>query len=173
MPKAGFHSGQAPAHAFLEEAEARYVKIIVFDDQNRLLTVRNRNRFVLPGGRIEWDDDDAESAARREVFESANIALGPVHSVTVVKTKTAPTEGAQTIVFVGRMASEGAAWPGQGQARRFMSKETLFRASSGQSALVRSLIDAAYRILISGEIRNEHDETTAHGRERYNLLSML
>lgn len=52
----------------LEAEEPKFVKIVVFDDQNRVLTVKSGNRFVLPGGRIEWDDDDAEAAARREVF---------------------------------------------------------------------------------------------------------
>ncbi len=91
----------------LEDAEARHVKIVVFDDQNRVLAIKSKNRFVLPGGRVEWDDDDAEAAARREVFETANIALGLVKPVTVVKTKDRQNQSAQTLVFVGRMAGGG------------------------------------------------------------------
>jgi len=155
------------------ESEPKYVKIIVFDDQNRVLAVKSGNRFVLPGGRIEWDDDDAEAAVRREVFESANIALGLVHPVTIFKTKTAQNENAQTIVFVARMEGEGADWPEQRQSRRFMSKETFFRTSGGQNDLVYSLVEAAYRVLISEEIRDEYAESAKSGREKYNLCSLL
>ncbi|GEM_PF-2304327 len=157
----------------LSENEPKYVKIVVFDDQNRLLTVKNKNRFNLPGGRVEWDDDDAEAAARREVFESANIALGPVRPVTIIKTKEHDGQTAQTIVFVGRLVGEGSAWTEQRQPSRFMVKETFFRTSSGQSDLVRSLVDTAHRILISEEIKDEHDETTLCGREKYNSRSLL
>lgn len=165
MPKA---SSELQRIEGLTENEPKHVKIIVFDDQNRLLIVKSRNRFVLPGGRVEWDDDDAEAAARREVFENANIALGFVHPVTVIKTKTV-----QTIVFVGRIAGKGAAWPGQRQAYRFMSKETFFRTSVGQGDLIRSLVEAAYRVLISEEIRDEHQESAQSGREKYNFCSLL
>ncbi len=157
----------------LNAEEIEYVKIVVFDDQNCVLAIKNKNRFVLPGGCVEWDDDDAEAAARREVFESANIALGLVKPVTAIKTKGRQNEIAQTIVFVGRMAGEAATWPEQCQNRRFMSKETFFRTSGGQSNLVRSLVEAAHRVLVSEEIRNEHDETAKVGREKYNSRSLL
>ncbi|MDD3183381.1 MAG: NUDIX domain-containing protein [Alphaproteobacteria bacterium] len=156
-----------------DESEPKYVKVLVFDDQNHVLTVKNGNRFVLPGGRVEWDDDDAEAAARREVFEAANIALGPMRTVTVIKTKDHDGQIAQTIVFVGRMAGEDIVWPEQKPVRRFMSKETFFRTSGGQSDLVRSLVNAAHRALISEEIRGEHDETAKVGREKYNSRSLL
>lgn len=151
----------------LDAEEIKYIKIVVFDNLNRVLTIKSRNRFVLPGGRVEWDDDDAEAAARREVFESANIALGIVKPVTVIKTKDGHNKIAQTIVFVGRMAGEGSSWPEQCQNRRLMCKETFFRTSGGQSELVRSLVEAAHRVLISEEIQEEHDETTQSGIERY------
>ena len=170
MPKAGLHSGQAPAHVVLEEAEARYVKIVVFDDQNRLLTVRNKNCFVLPGGCVEWDDDDAEAAARREVFETANIALGIAKPVTVIKTKNHQNQSARTIVFVGRLRG-GEQTSGDNQ--RFMDKETFFNTPSGQGDLVRSLVDAAHRVLVSEEIKDEHDGTAMIGREKYNLRSLI
>lgn len=54
-----------------------------------------------------------------------------------------------------------------------MDKETFFRTSGGLSDLVRSLIDAAHRTLISEEIRDEHDETATVGREKYNSRSLL
>ncbi len=156
----------------LDAEETKYVKIVVFDDQNRVLAIKNKSRFVLPGGRVEWDDDDAEAAARREVFETANIVLGPVNPVTVIKTKSAENQSAQTIIFVGRAAGEGNAWLGQQQARRFMSKETFFRTSGGQDDLVHSLVDTAYRVLISKEIRDEYAESAKTGREKYNLCSL-
>lgn len=170
MPKA---SSELPRIGPQDESDPKYVKVLVFDDQNRVLTVKSGNHFVLPGGRVEWDDDDTEAAARREVFEAANIALGPATPVTVIKTKTAQNQSTQTIVFVARMTGEGAAWPEQKQARRFMSKETFFRTSGGQGDLVRSLVDAAHRVLISEEIRDEHDETAKVGREKYNSRSLL
>lgn len=166
MPKA---KRQVEAQA---ESDPKFVKIVVFDNQNRVLTIKNGSRFVLPGGRMEWDDDDAESAARREVFESANIALGPVRPVTVIKTKNCEQK-AQTIVFVARMAGEGATWPEQRQARRFMTRETFFRTTNGQNNFVHSLIDAAHRLLVSEEIKDEHDETVITGREKYNLQSLI
>lgn len=170
MPKA---SSKLPQIGPQDENEPKYVKIVVFDDQNRVLTVKSKNRFVLPGGRVEWDDDDAEAAARREVFESANVALGLVHSVTVIKTKDRDGQIAQTIVFVGRTAGEGAAWPEQRQTRRFMNKETFFRTSGGQSDPVRSLVNAAHRVLVSEEIKEEHDEAALTGKEKYNNWSLL
>ncbi len=154
------------------ESEPKYVKVVVFDDQNRVLAVRSRNRFVLPGGRVEWDDDDAEAAARREVFESANIALGLVKPVRVIETKNCQTQSARTIVFVGRMVGEG----GISEQRfnsRFMSKKTFFETIGGQSPLVRSLVESAHRALLSEEIGYERDETTMTGREKYNLHSLI
>jgi 8-oxo-dGTP pyrophosphatase MutT (NUDIX family) len=170
MPKA---SSELQRIELLTESELKHVKIIVFDDQNRVLAVKSGKRFVLPGGNIEWDDDDAEAAARREVFEAANIALGLVHPVTVIKTKTAENQSAQTLVLVGRVSSEGDTWLGQRQVRRFMSKETFFRTAGGQGDLVRPLVEAAYRVLISEEIRDEYAETAQSGREQYNLCSLL
>jgi len=170
MPKALFNEQRIEA---LTESEPKYVKIIVFDDQNRVLTIKNANGFVLPGGRVEWDDDDAEAAARREVFETANIALGLVHPVTIIKTKPAQNQSAQTIVFAARMTGEGVDWPEQRQAHHFMSKETFSRTSSGRSTLVRSLVEAAYRVLTSEEIKGEYAETAQSGREKYNLCSLL
>lgn len=157
----------------LDAEEIKCVKIVVFDDQNRVLTVKSGNRFVLPGGRIEWDDDDAEAAARREVFEAANIALGPVRPVTVIKTKNRQNQSAQTVVFAARMTGEGADWPEQQQARRFMARETFFRTVGGRSDLVRSLVETAYRVLTTEEIKGEYAETAQFGREKYNLCSLL
>lgn len=161
---------QINAPKTLEEADARYVKIIVFDDQNRLLTVKNKNRFTLPGGHVEWDDDDGEAAARREVFEAANIALGLVKPVTVIKTKSRQNQSAQTVVFVGRLRGEVSTACDR---QRFMDKETFFNTSGGQSDLVRSLVDAAHRVLVSEEIKSEHEETAQTGREKYSIRSLF
>lgn len=141
----------------LEESDARYVKIVVFDEQNRVLTVKSKSRFVLPGGRVEWDDDDAEAAARREVFEVANISLGVVKPVTVVRTRSRKSTSAQTIVFVARINGTGQA---SNEGHRFVSKGTFFETPGGQSDLVRSLVESAHRLLVSEEIRDEHQETT-------------
>ncbi len=146
-------------------AEAKYVKVVVFDDQNRVLAVKNKNSFILPGGRIEWDDDDAEAAARREVFEAADIALGIVQPVTTVKTKDS-----RTIVFVGRLRGEDKT---SGDRHRFMTKETFFGTPGGRSDLVRSLIETAHRILVSEEIKTERDETAMTGNEKYSLRSLV
>jgi len=154
----------------LNAVEAKHVKIVVFDNRNRVLTVKSKNRFVLPGGRVEWDDDDAEAAARREVFETANVALAFVKPVTVVKTKNCQNQSVQTIVFVARMRSEEET---SGDKCRFISKETFFESISGQSALIRSLVEAASRVLVSEEIKDEHDETVMTGREKYNLLTVI
>ncbi len=157
----------------LDTEEIKYVKIVVFDDQNHVLALKSKSRFVLPGGRIEWDDDDMEAAARREVFETANISLGLVKPVTIIKTKNRQNQSAQTIVFVGRMAGEGRAWPRQKQSHRLMSKETFFETVGVQSDLVRSLIEEAHHVLVSEEIENEHAETAQLGREKYNLHSLF
>lgn len=166
-------SSELQQNKLLTGNESEHVKIVVFDDQNRILVIKNKNRFVLPGGHVEWDDDDTETAARREVFEAANIALGPTRPVTIIKTKDHDGQIAQTIVFVGRMAGEEVGWPEQKPAHRFMSKETFFRTSGGQSDLVRSLVDAAHRVLVSEEIKEEHDETVLIGKEKYNSRSLL
>ena len=157
----------------LEDTEARHVKIVVFDDQNRVLAIKSKNRFVLPGGRVEWDDDDAEAAARREVFETANIALGLVKPVTVVKTKDRQNQSAQTLVFVGRMAGGGRISSEQRGNNRFMSKETFFETVGGQNLLVRSLVETAQRVLVSEEIKCEQEETAQTGREKYNIGSVF
>lgn len=141
--------------------DARYVKAVVFDEQNRVLTVKRKNRFVLPGGLVEWDDDDAEAAARREVFEAANIAIGILKPVTVIKTKNRQNQTARTIVFVGRLRGEAQA---SDMTHRFMDKETFFETPGGQGSLVRSLVEAAQRVLVSEEIRNEHNQETDMGR---------
>ena len=65
MPKTKLHLvakplSEMPLIKRQDENEPKYVKIVVFDDHNRALVVKNKNRFVLPGGRVEWDDDDAE-----------------------------------------------------------------------------------------------------------------
>ncbi|MDD3181199.1 MAG: NUDIX domain-containing protein [Alphaproteobacteria bacterium] len=154
----------------LNAGEAKHVKIVVFDNQNRVLTVKSKNRFILPGGRVEWDDDDAEAAARREVFETANIALGLVKPVTVIKTKDRQNQSAQTIVFVGRLRGEDTKLS---EKSRFMSKEAFLETADRQSDLVRSLVVSAHRVLVSEEIRDEHDETAMTGREKYNLHSLI
>lgn len=169
MPKELFEGQQIEA---LPESEPKYVKIIVFDDQSRVLVIKRGTRYVLPGGCVEWDDDDAEDAARREAFETANIVLGVVKPVTIIKTNDR-NQGTQTIVFVGRMAGEGSAWPEQRQTRRFMAKKTFFGTSGGQSDLVYSLVEAAYRVLISKEIEDEYADAIQAGREKYNLCSLL
>jgi ADP-ribose pyrophosphatase YjhB (NUDIX family) len=150
------------------ESEPRYVKVVVFDALNRVLTVKSKNRFVLPGGCVEWDD--AEAAARREVFEAANIALGLVKPVAVIKTKNRQNPTTRTIVLVGRLRGEDQA---SGDDHRFMDKETFFRTANGQSDLVRSLVEAAHRVLVSEEIKNEQAETVQFGREKYNLHSLF
>jgi len=152
------------------ESDPRYVKIVVFDALNRVLLIKSKNRFVLPGGCVEWDDDDAEAASRREVFEAANVALGLVKPVTVIKTKSRKNQNAQTIVFVGRLCGEGQA---SGDDRRFMNKETFLNTPSGQGDLVRSLVEAAHRVLVSEEIKDEQAETAQFGREKYNLRSLF
>lgn len=155
-----------------DENEPKHVKIIVFDDQNRVLTVKSGNRFILPGGRIEWDDDDAEAAARREVFESANIALGIVKPVTIIKTKDRDGQIAQTIVFVGRLVGEGRISE-QRPNNRFMNKETFFETIGGQSPLVRSLVETAHRSLVSEEIKDEHRDAARISREKYCISSLI
>jgi len=152
------------------ESEPRYVKVVVFDALNRVLTVKSKNRFVLPGGCVEWDDDDAEAAARREVFEAANMALGLVKPVAVIKTKNRQNQSTRTIVFVGRLRGEGQASGGD---HRFMDKETFFNTPNGQGDLVRSLVEAAHRVLVSEEIKDEQAETAQFGREKYNLRSLF
>jgi len=169
QPEAKLLSG-ATRSALQEESEPKYVKIVVFDDRNHVLTIKSKNRFIMPGGRVEWDDDDAEAAARREVFETANIALGLVIPVTVIKTNARQSKSARTIVFVGRMRGEE---PSSGDQYRFMSKETFLDTVGGQCDLFCALINAAYRVLISEEIRNEHAETAQTGREKYNSQSLL
>lgn len=151
------------------DVEPRYVKIVVFDALNRVLTVKSNSRFVLPGGCVEWDDDDAEAAARREVFEAANMTLGLMKPVTIIKTKSRQNQNAQTIVFAGRLCGEGQA---SSDDYRFMGKETFFNTPSGQNGPVRSLIEAAYRVLVSEEIKDEHDETAMTNREKYNIRSL-
>lgn len=150
--------------------EVRYVKVVVFDDQNHVLTAMRKNRFVLPGGLVEWDDDDAEIAARREVSEAANIALGIVKPVTVIKTKSRQNQSTRTIVFAGRLRGEA---PHLGNMYRFLSKETLFETSGGQSERFHSLVESAHRVLVSEEIRSEHDETIRSGIEKYNFQSLI
>lgn len=154
----------------LRNVEAKHVKVVVFDEQNRVLAIKSRNRFVLPGGRVEWDDDDAEAAARREVFEAANIALGIVKPVTVIKTKNRQNQNTRTIVFVGRLRG-GEQTSGDNQ--RFLDKETFFTTPGGQSDLVRSLVEDAHRVLVSEEIKDDHDEAVMTGRERYSLRSLI
>ena len=143
------------------ESEASYVKIIVFDDQTRILVVKNKNRFVLPGGRVEWDDNDAEAAARREVFEAAKVALGILKPTTAIKTKLHQNQSTKTIVFVGRLCGEDQQVSNK---HRFMNKSAFFEASASHDAFVHSLVEAAHRVLVSEEIRNEHNQEIDMGR---------
>lgn len=150
--------------------EAKCVKVVVFDEQNRVLLIKSRNRFVLPGGRVEWDDDDAEAAARREAFEAANIALSTVTPVTVIKTRNRQNQRTQTIVFVGRLRGE---YQQPSNKHRFMSKETFLETLGGQGNLVCSLVESAHRVLVSEEIKAEQAEMAQFGREKYNLRSLF
>lgn len=155
-----------------DESEVSYVKIIVFDDQNRILVVKNKNRFVLPGGRVEWDDDDAESAARREVFEAANIALGLVQPVTVIQTQDHEKQITKTSIFAARMSGEPQVSQHHKNTHRFVRKESFLEALH-QNELVHTLIDAGLRVLTSEEIREDRDQTTLRGQEKYNAQSLL
>ncbi|MGE0108455.1 MAG: NUDIX hydrolase [Bdellovibrionales bacterium] len=152
-----------------DKCEPKYVKVIVFDDQNRVLLVKNGNRLVLPGGPVEWDDDDTEAAARREVFEAANIALGTVTQITVITTKDPMSQTQYTAVYTGRT---------HGKERRpktkhrFLSKDALFKTVAGQGELVRALIESAHRVLVTEEIEEEHNQETQTGTEKYNIKSI-
>lgn len=178
MPKTKLHLVSEPLSEMplikgQDENDPKYVKIVVFDDHNRALVVKKKNRFVLPGGRVEWDDDDAEAAVRREVFETANIALGLVIPVTLVRTKDRNKQITKTMVFVGRMSGEEQAASNQEQKHRFFSKEAFLEATGHRNDLVRTLVDAAFKVLVSEEIKEDHDQTTLSGREKYNSQSLL
>ncbi len=178
MPKVKLQLAAKPLAEMLQiqaqnESEPKHVKIVVFDDQNRVLTVKSKTRFVLPGGRVEWDDDDDEAAARREVFETANITLGLVTLVTLVRIKDHNKQITKTMVFVGRMSGKEQAAPNQKQKHQFVSKEAFLVATGSRNDLVRTLVDAAFKALVSEEIREDHDQTILSGREKYNSQSLL
>ncbi len=167
--KEAYELRQAQPPKLLNEEEIKHVKVVVFDGQGRVLGFKRRNRVVLPGGRVEWDDDDAEAAARREVFERANIALGLVKPVTVIRTKDRKNQSTQTIVFVGRVRGEEQT---TNDKYRFMSRETFYELSGSRSNLVRSLVVSAYRTLVTEEIKDEHDEATQYGKEKCNCCAL-
>lgn len=97
---------QINAPKVLKKAEARRIKVVVLDDQNRVLRIKGNNRLVPSGGRIEWDDDDDEAAARRDVFKAANVALILLRPINILTTKDRQNEIVQTIVYAGRMLGE-------------------------------------------------------------------
>ncbi|MDD3183050.1 MAG: NUDIX hydrolase [Alphaproteobacteria bacterium] len=153
--------------------EARYVKVIVFDEQCRVLALNSNNKFVLPGGKIEWDDDDAETAARREVFEAANMAIGLVIPVTIIDAKNRNKQIIRTVVFAARMSGEAQNNPNHKHTYRFLRKEDLFETTGFRNELMRTLVGTALKALVSEEIKEDYEQTTLRGSEKYNVRSLL
>jgi len=56
---------------------SRSSRCIVIDDENKiaLLHVKNRNYYMLPGGRADSDDESHETIVRREVKEEAGVDI--------------------------------------------------------------------------------------------------
>ncbi len=60
--------------------ESRSARAIVIDDDKNiaLINVRNRNYYMLPGGRADFDDESYEVIARREVKEEVGVDIADV-----------------------------------------------------------------------------------------------
>jgi ADP-ribose pyrophosphatase YjhB (NUDIX family) len=143
-----------------EQGEARFVKLVAFDAANRVLVIRRGNRLALPGGRIEWDDDDAGAAARREAREQANVTLGPLVPVATVWTRDGKGARVRALVFAGRVAGE-AAWPPRHRRRHaFVETEALLgslRRPGEEPRTVRKEDDAAIRFLVDLRLEDIRD----------------
>jgi 8-oxo-dGTP pyrophosphatase MutT (NUDIX family) len=63
----------------------REIKIIAFDNMGRVLGVKRGRTFDIVSGQQEWDDDNFEDAARREIYEQAGAVLGPITLAAVIE----------------------------------------------------------------------------------------
>lgn len=156
----------------LSKSEPKYVKVVVFDDQDRVLMIKNADRFALPGGRVEWGDDDAEAAARREVLETTKVCIGPMAPVTILTQEGGPFISAQTIVYVGRVAEKQASALHPEAPPCFVSMKSFLGKNGPPQSLYARIIRAAKRALMSEEIKEEHNEETQYGKEKYRLYSI-
>ena len=132
---------------------AAFVKAIVFDDLYRILAISNGRKVDLPSGKIEWDDDDAEAAARREVFETTSITLGDLAISTVIETMNSNDELEHTLVFSGRVKNEEHLFPTQICRHSFLSKESFLSQCTGNPGKLRQLIEMAEIHIVDGELR--------------------
>jgi len=62
----------------------RSVKIIAFDDEGKILGIKRGRTFDIPCGQLEWDDDNFQDTAKREVYEQANVNLGQITLAAVI-----------------------------------------------------------------------------------------
>jgi len=119
----------------------KWVKVIAFNEYEQLLAVRQGRKYGILCGKLEWDDEDTEDAARREVIEAANIILGPLAVSAVIEAKRETGEPDYTLVYSGRVVSEEPLLPKQKRVHRFIKKSSLLKNT--EKPLLRELIDRA------------------------------
>jgi ADP-ribose pyrophosphatase YjhB (NUDIX family) len=139
----------------------RRFKVVVFGTDDRVLAVRSRKTIDLPGGRVEWEDDTLADAARREVWETAEITLGPlVLAAAMVATPLGePQSRAATIMIVASRAATVALPAATPRMRRYVflkAANLVERCSAGPPELLQRLIEMAELALEreTGEFRD-------------------
>ncbi len=119
----------------------RRVKVIAFNDQDRILSFRQGRKYSILCGKVEWDDEDAEDAARREAIEAANVKLGDLRVSSILEGRNDKGEPVYTLVYSGRVASEDPLLPKQKRKHRFLKKISLLKHA--ETPVLHELIDMA------------------------------
>lgn len=146
------HRYYEPMHGY-DKCMVKNVKVVAFDNEDRILTVRDGNRIDIVNGSIEWDDDTPEDAARREAMEKANVTLGEVSLGAVIESKPkggSSGQAAVTLVMTARIKSIDPYKSWQGAPKRaFLTKEELFKKlGPRKSKDLTRLIDMASFALV-------------------------
>lgn len=139
------------------------IAVIAFDARENLLALKKKSRLALPTGRVEWDDDNTEAAARREVLETTGLTLGPLFISSVIENTKRNEHAGSSIIFTGYVNEESVTPESNSQ---FLNEETFLSRCTGGVSTHRRLIQAAKDCLNATCIKGKKHETI-----RYNLRS--
>ncbi len=127
------------------------IKVIAFDEFDRLLAVKKGRSFDIINGCQEWDDDSFEDAARREAYEQAGATLEHLTVSAVIEHESDENQEVEdsgpfyTLVITGYVEGLEEWPPEQAVKRGFFKKEVfLKRYRFGNAADIKTLVEMAH-----------------------------
>ena len=114
--------------------------IVAFDEEDRILVLKDKKGFAVLRGIIEWDDDTIEDAVRREVLEQACATLGVVRIAAIIETtpeNAFAEDPVVTVVATARLETMEAFPANQEDKRFFLAKQDFLDHGAPENAEVQ------------------------------------